>query len=94
MLPEQQEFAFDGRTYEPARDFARLNTQLFRVRAFIEDGQWHTLRQIADAAGGTEAAVSARLRDFRKAKHGGWEIERRYLNRGLFQYRWTGRQAI
>jgi hypothetical protein len=38
-----------------------------RVRELMEDGGWRTLRQISDATNGSEAGVSARLRDLRKA---------------------------
>lgn len=82
-----RERAFDGKTYEPKRDFDRLTGQLQKVRAFMSDGQWHTLEQIQSICGGTEAAISARLRDLRKEKYGSHNVERRHVNRGLFEYR-------
>lgn len=84
--------AFDGRTYEPKRDHERLKGQLGRVHVFMSDNAWHTIPDIADAVGGSEASISARLRDFRKEKYGKLEVERRYVRRGLFQYRLTGKQ--
>lgn len=81
---------FDGETYEAEHDRERLRGQLERVRRLMVDGQWRSLRQIAAVVGGTEAAVSARLRDLRKERFGSWEVERRALgsrDRGLFSYR-------
>lgn len=73
-----------GATYSAPRGFARLNAQQADVWAFVRDGHWHTLREIAAATGHPEASVSARLRDFRKM---GKAIEREYVERGLFKYR-------
>jgi hypothetical protein len=78
---------FDGKTYDPARDGQRLRMQLNRVWMLMVDGQWRTLEEISLACRGSEAAVSARLRDFRKKKFGGHTVERRYLHNGLWEYR-------
>jgi hypothetical protein len=78
---------FDGETYEPARDHVRLARQLAGVRALMADGRWRTLPEIARHVEGSEAALSARLRDLRKRKFGGRTVERRYLAGGLFEYR-------
>ncbi len=81
--------AFDGATYSPERDYDRLSGQLKRVFMFMRDGQWKTIPQIAEAAGGSPQAVSARLRDLRKAKYGGHTVERKYVSDGVFEYRLT-----
>ena len=81
---------FDGETYEPVRDADRLTGQLRRVWNVASDGRWRTLATIADlAAPATEAAVSARLRDFRKARYGAHVVERRRVEgrQGLWEYR-------
>lgn len=81
---------FDGDTYEPVHDARRLTTQLDRVRTFMCDGLWHTIAEIHDAVGGSQAGISARLRDLRKPKNGGFEVQRRRVSppdRGLFEYR-------
>lgn len=78
---------FDGKTYDESRDGARITGQLARVRAVMRDGEWHTLPELATRCGGTEAAISARIRDFRKAKFGGHTVEREYVAAGLWQYR-------
>lgn len=81
---------FDGKTFDHAKDGARLSTQLERVRELMADGRWRTLAQIKKACGGSEASVSARLRDLRKARFGGLSIERRRYGAsagGLWEYR-------
>lgn len=80
---------FDGSTYDPAFDYARLESQLWRVFGLMWDGEWRTLEQIAQATGGSEAGVSARLRDFRKPKFGGHTVNARRVGEpksGLFEY--------
>jgi hypothetical protein len=92
-LPDEPPDRFGGRTYDPALDSGRLSTQVQRVYRLVRDGEWRTLRQIADGIGaGSEAGVSARLRDLRKPKFGSHVIERRRHpdvpeDRGLWQYR-------
>ena len=78
---------FDGATYDHRRDGARLRAQLDDVRAYMRDYDWHTLQQIAEATGHPPASVSARQRDLRKSKFGAFIIERRYVERGLYEYR-------
>ncbi len=85
---------FDGETYEPARDRDRLNFQLDRVRKLMADGQWRTLKNIAKNVGGSEASVSARLRDLRKDRFGGMSVTRRYVRQGIFEYQVVQRQEI
>lgn len=84
-LPES--LRFDGDTYEPAEDKARLGTELQRVRSVMQDGRWHTLSSISHETGGSEAGVSARLRDLRKVRFGGHTVERKRVDGGLFAYR-------
>jgi len=78
---------FDGATYDPERDRDRLTAQIRRVYTLMRDGQWRTLSEISQATGDPEASVSARLRDLRKPKWGGYLVERHYVTRGLWQYR-------
>jgi hypothetical protein len=84
---------FDGITYDHDRDHSRLTTMLTRVQAIMTDDGWHTLAELAERTGGSEAAVSARLRDLRKRKFGGHTVERRYLHDGLWEYRYIPRDA-
>src|SRR6185295_3188328 len=70
---------FDGSTYQPDLDGQRLTTQLERVRALMSDGQWRTLAEIGAVVPGTEASLSARLRDLRKRTKGAHSVERRRI---------------
>ncbi len=79
--------SFDGETFAPHRDGARLTGQLDRVRLVMADARWRTLRTIAKAVDGSEAGVSARLRDLRKPRFGGHTVERRYQAEGVWEYR-------
>lgn len=92
----QREHAFDGDSYEPELDFERLSTLLERVHATMRDGQWHTLAGLVRNCGGSEASVSARLRDLRKARHGYHDIRKRRVegHPGLFEYRMHSARPI
>jgi hypothetical protein len=85
---------FHGQTYEPEHDHARLAGQLERVATLMRDGVWRTLAEIVAAVGGSEAGVSARLRDLRKKDFGAHVVERRRRGEpklGLWEYRVLGR---
>jgi len=73
-----QALAFDGKTYEAEFDFKRLTSQLNRVKVLMVSGLWFTLGEIARHTGDPESSVSARLRDLRKPRNGGWKINRRH----------------
>ncbi len=86
----REDFRFDGDTYEPAHDKARLSTQMERVKLLMSDGGWRTLQEISDAVDGTEASVSARLRDLRKERFGSFVVALRARGdraNGLHEYR-------
>jgi hypothetical protein len=79
--------SFGGSTYEPERDGERLSGQLQAVYRLMSDGEWRTLAEIKERVGGTDASVSARLRDLRKANFGSHVVDRRYVANGLYEYR-------
>jgi hypothetical protein len=81
------QMSFDGTTFDPARDSVRLTKQWWDVWLLMCDGHWRTLRMISERTGHPEASISARLRDFRKKRFGGHEVERRYISDGLYEYR-------
>jgi len=83
----QSEFRFNGADYIPSRDDARLSGQILRVWECMEDGNWRTLREIANITGDPEASISAQLRHLRKERFGGHEVEREYVSNGLYKYR-------
>lgn len=78
---------FDGQTFDPIQDHSRLSGQLGRVHAVMADGDWHTLAELAQKCGGSEAAISARIRDFRKPKFGSREVVTERVRAGLWRYR-------
>lgn len=84
---------FDGETYSRPRDHARLTSELHRVLNVMLDGSWRSLAAIAEVTGAPEASISARLRDLRKPKFGGYIVERRHVGNGLWHYRVSRRPA-
>ncbi len=77
----------DGTTYSHPRDGQRPASQQKRVIALMLDSKWRSLREIREETGYPEASISARLRDARKPRFGGYKVERRYVERGLWVYR-------
>jgi hypothetical protein len=77
----------DGDTFNSGRDLSRLNAQMRDVYLYMAHGEWRTLADIAHNTGHPEASVSARLRDLRKDKFGGFTVERRYIANGQYHYR-------
>jgi hypothetical protein len=63
-------------------------TQAERVFAFMLDGKWHSLKEIAVAAAGNEAGIGARLRDLRKIEYGGHKVDRARIGE-VWHYRLT-----
>jgi hypothetical protein len=79
---------FQGDTFDPVLDGPRLNTQLERVLMLMLDNRYRTLAAIQRIVGGSEAGISARLRDLRKPQNGSYTIERqRVKDSGLWMYR-------
>jgi hypothetical protein len=86
--PQQPMFDFDGATYERQLDQIPLNAQLAKVWSAVKSGQWFTLSGLSQVTGCPEASVSARLRDLRKPRFGGFTVERERVKGGrLFLYR-------
>lgn len=81
--------SFDGATFDESQDAGRLKVQLERVRRLMSDQAWRSLADIEDATGYPQPSISARLRDLRKDRFGGFVVERRRVpgGRGLHEYR-------
>jgi len=90
-MNEIQTQLFDGDTFDLKKDGPRLSTMLDKVYHLMKDGRWRTLSEIRKVTGGSEAGISARLRDLRKekfqAKYPTIEVERRRRAGGLYEYR-------
>ena len=80
---------FHGDVYEETRDKSRLSKQLMRVRDAMLDGEWRTFSQISDITGDPEPSISAQLRHLRKPEFGGYDVDKRKLPSGLWEYRVT-----
>lgn len=83
---------FSGGTYSSEFDKVRLGSMLRQVFDLMRDGEWRTLADIRDEIGrGSEAGISARLRDLRKERFGEHTVEHRRVEGedGLWEYRLT-----
>lgn len=78
---------FDGDTYEHERDGERLSSQYWRVFNAMKDGRWRTLYGLEEQTGYSSASISARIRDMRKPRFGGHNVEKRYVANGEWEYR-------
>lgn len=89
---------FDGADLTPKEE-VRLSGQLGKVYEVMKDGEWRTQPAIAVAAylaaGETSMmtmqSVGARLRDLRKERFGAYQVERRKIAKGLYEYRVGGK---
>lgn len=81
--------AFGGDTFNSAIDGARLTSQFHKVLQFMLQGDWRTLADIHAATGEPEASISARLRQFKQAENGGYDVQkrRRTADGGTWEYR-------
>lgn len=83
---------FDSGVRLEQPDHIRLGAQLVRVLAVMADEQWRTVEQLkADILArfgvkDPEPSISAQLRNARKSKHGGHQVERRRVGAG-YQFR-------
>ncbi len=79
---------FDGHTYDDNRDRKRLTTEFNAVKTILMDGEWHTLPELFARTGyPATAALGSRIRDLRKEKFGGYNVESRCVNGGVWAYR-------
>ena len=78
-----------GQTCDQVKDGERLDRLLDRVRNVLSDGKRHRLAELARATRGSEAGVSARIRELRLPEHGGHTINKRLVEgeSGLWEYR-------
>ena len=88
----QLKFYADGLTYSQQDDKDRLKSQFSRVKKLMRDREWRTLTEIQNVVGGSEASISARLRDLRKSRNGTNLVDKRRRGTpgdGLYEYRLT-----
>ena len=75
---------FDGPMDDNSRE-GRLSSQHRKIRDLMADGQWRTLPAIEEATGYPQASISAQLRHLRKPRFGGWDVDKRHVDRGLWE---------
>lgn len=80
---------FYGEVYEETRDKSRLSKQLVRVRDAMLDGEWRTFGEISLITSDPEPSISAQLRHLRRPELGGYDVDKRKLPCGLWEYRVT-----
>ena len=87
---------FDGHHYEPKKDRYRLSGQIEKIFKFIQKHstdlfgmeKWMTVGEISVYTEFPEASISAQLRNLRKEKFGGHNIQGRYRQfTRIFEYR-------
>jgi hypothetical protein len=81
---------YEGEVFDHTLPHARdLDNGLLQSRVFdyMSSGEWHTLADISFACAGSEASVSARLRDFRKEKYGAHRVDRKHVGNRVYKYR-------
>lgn len=64
-----------------------MDRMIDRVRRLMLDNQWRSLDYIASTAGGKRDSVSSLMRQLRNPKHGGFNVEKRYDDIGVWVYR-------
>lgn len=79
----------DGATIT-AEDRPRMDGQMARVYEALADGHWHQPDELEAVTGDNWASIGARLRDLRKERFGGYNIERESRGDGVFAYRIGG----
>ena len=75
---------FDGETYEPAKDKARLTAQYKQVFDTMLDGKFRSLAELEALTKAPQASISARLRDMRKERNGSHTVVRRRAEDGTY----------
>ena len=87
MTMTQPEFRFDGADILDI-DHNRLTGQLADIYSLMADHHWRTVDQIVDRTGHPANSVQAQLRNLRKPRFGGYNVEkRRVTETGLYEYR-------
>lgn len=90
---EQGTLHFDGRTIGADPDAPRrLGRQLAAVSEAMADGGWWTVAALKERCGGSDSSVTARIRDLRKDRFGGWNVEREHRGNGVWVYRLNGKR--
>lgn len=73
---------------DPKIDFDRLQGQTKAIHDLMIDGDWRTLTEIEQNTGYPQPSISAQLRHLRKARFGGFIVNkrRRFEDKGIWEY--------
>jgi len=78
---------FHGDDYQKPRDHTRLKNQLETILDLLKKGSWYSLPQLSEMTGYMTSSISAQIRNARKERNGGYTIEKKYIENGLYLYR-------
>ena len=78
---------FDGTTYIPTLDHSRLTKGLRKVYDAMTDGRWWSLHELSLRCGVYEQSIGSRVRDIRKERFGGFQVDRKRIAKGLWMYK-------
>lgn len=84
-----------GPAFEERCDGKRLVRQMDVIREFMfNQGGWVTLFEIAASTSYPEASISSQLRHLRKARFGGYNVQkrRRVEDKGTWEYRISNKE--
>ena len=76
-----------GPAYEKKKDGKRIAKQIESIREYMLSSDWKTLVEIEAALGYPQASVSAQLRHLRKARFGGYRVDKQRRTEGTWEYR-------
>jgi hypothetical protein len=78
-----------GPAFEP-QDLDRILDQMERIKSVMlynsALGRWLTLAEVEEMTGDPQASISAQMRHLRKAKFGGYTVDKRRRSEGTWEY--------
>lgn len=83
----QNDFDFDGVTYDPRVDYTRLAPEMIEIYEVMKDGGWYFPEEICVLTGIERDSLTARIRDFRIERNGGFNVESERVKGRLWRYR-------
>jgi Mn-dependent DtxR family transcriptional regulator len=86
-MSEQLPLLFSGPEVKTKRDEARLKHKLDLIFKLLSDGKAYSVQEIALGLGLQESSVSAQCRNLRKPELGGYNVEGKRHEDGIFRYR-------
>lgn len=77
-----------GPTYDEEKDGKRIASQMDKIRDYMLEADWRTLKQIESELNYPQSSISAQLRHLRKKQFGGYILEKKRVDgNGTWQYR-------